>query len=146
MAEGTIYVHSVVLEQMQTENSNVTKPLPKSKEQNLYFYMWTTLPGCWPEKHTANSCVRKLCGNDPGRTPRFLRKADTQDHGINVFASTSGKKTQETQNKMEPRREVIRLYPLLTGGFNDAHSTPHPSSDEALLSEPLSQGRILKLC
>lgn len=146
MAEGTTYVHSVVLKQMQTENSNVTKPLPKSKEQNLHFYMWIILPGCWPKKHTANSCVRKLCGNDPGRMPRFRRKADTQDDEINVVASTSAKKTQETQYKMEPRREVVHLYTLLTGGFNDAHSTPPPSSDEALLSEPLSQGRILQLC
>lgn len=43
-----------------------------------------------------------------------------------------------TQYKMETGKEDACLYPLLTGGFNEAHSTLHPGSGEAgFLHRPL---------
>lgn len=43
-----------------------------------------------------------------------------------------------TQYKMETGKEDACLYPLLTGGFNEAHSTLRPGSGEAgFLHRPL---------
>jgi len=74
--------------------------------------------------------VRKPCGDGPGECTGAAGKQIHTAMRYMYYLVQVGN-SGNTWCQMETRREVAHLDPLLTGGFHEAHCTPHPSSDEA---------------
>lgn len=131
MAEQTTYVHSVVLEQYVNRKFEHHKTTSKVQRAKLVLLYVGVLPWVVVVKQAAHSGVRDGVGmaqENAQVLPPICRKADSQGDEIRVFLTRGD--SGNTQYNMETRREVAHLYPLLTGGFNEARYTPHLSSDE----------------
>lgn len=124
VAEWTTYAHSVVLEQMQTEHSNVTKPLPKSKEQNLHFYTRLFLHGRWRKARCKQLCGGSRVGTTPGECTGS--RADAQQTTTEMYRLLQMENSGNTQYKMETQKGRCSSRSSANGRLQGSPLYPSP--------------------